>query len=183
MGGITKENKERRRRQVYLLFEKGLSEVEIAEKLGHHVRTIHCDLKHFREQEDKLANDKKYLAKKQLHLILNIEEELENIKEEYWKVYNKLKKEDNLSLRIRILRSITDRIDKEIKILIKLLDPFLNSGAGVNDYVSAKDIKKIMDTVSEIIEKFVPPNLRTKAIEIMANLDIGEKNIIGEENE
>ena len=173
MPEMSKLAKQELTEKIQILISQGHSKKDIARQLGIHVHTVTKYLDEAINKREKLLSGRKLLARKQLDSLLEAKKELDDIKKEYWKIY---KKTESNSTKFDLLKNMVDRIDKELKILTKLLEPFIREDMNLEDFVPANKVKKMMETIADIIEKYVPANLKIRAIESMASIKIGESD-------
>ena len=173
MAGASKLAKQELQEKIEILISQGHTKKDIAKQLGIHIHTVTKYLNEVINKREKLLSGRQLLARKQLDSLLEIKKELNDIKKEYWGIY---KKTENDNTKFDMLKSMVERIDKELKILTNLLEPFIRDNMNLEDFVPAKKVKKMMETIADIIENYVPANLKIKAIEMMASIKIGESN-------
>ena len=177
---VSKNDQRKRRKEVAKLLDKGLTPYQISKQLNSAETTIKKDINHITAIRSKLLLNNPALAEKHIRAIMKLKREIERVKDEYWELFDNLKKKaegDNppknaTYTKVTILRAIVDRIEKEVRIL----NSFNPKNLIINNNISIGDAKKILNATKAIIDNFVPEQYRNEARQIMMNLDIGARN-------
>jgi len=173
---ISKEDQRKRRKTIAKLVDKGMTSYQIAKELHIAQTTAQKDMNHITAFRSKMLLNHPKLAEQYVANVEALRQEIHRVRDEYWEMFKEIKEKSNglippknsFGMKLRVLKNIVDRTEKEVKIL----NSFNPKNLIINNNISLGDMKKILEATKSIIDNFVPEQYRNEAIQIMMNLDI-----------